>query len=61
MGLLFIACLQLSPSFGLGLMAEMREQMEVSKMFVGILGSVGTVFGLIGYIIFFKWGQKNLI
>jgi len=58
MGLLFIACLQLSPSFGLGLMAEMREQMEVSKMFVGILGSVGTVFGLIGYIIFFKWGKK---
>lgn len=58
LGLLFIACLQLSPSFGLGLMAKMREQMEVSKMFVGVLGSVGTVFGLIGYILYFKYGSK---
>lgn len=58
MGLLFIACLQLSPSFGLGLMATMRENLGVSKMFVGVLGSVGTIFGLIGYILFFKWGNK---
>jgi len=65
MGLLFIACLQLSPSFGLGLMAEMREHMGVSKIFVGVLGSVGTIFGLIGYILYFKWGKvfnlKNLL
>lgn len=58
MGLLFIACLQLSPSFGLGLMAEMRENLLVSKMFVGILGSVGTVLGLFGYIFYFKWGSR---
>jgi MFS family permease len=58
MGLFFIACLQLSPSFGLGLMAEMRETMGVSKIFVGVLGSVGTIFGLVGYILFFKFGNK---
>lgn len=57
-GLVFIVCLQLTPSFGLGLMAEMREHMGVSKMFVGLLGSVGTVVGLIGYIIYFKFGNK---
>lgn len=58
LGLAFIACLQLTPSFGLGLMAEMRENMGVSKMFVGLLGSVGTVFGLLGYILYFKFGSK---
>lgn len=57
-GLLFIACLQLTPSFGLGLMAQMREHLGVSKMFVGLLGSVGTVVGLFGYILYFKWGNK---
>ncbi len=57
-GLLFIGCLQLSPSFGMGLQAQMREVMGVSKMFVGLLGSVGTVFGLFGYILYFKWGNK---
>jgi len=57
-GLLFIACLQLTPSFGLGLMAEMREYLGVSKMFVGILGSVGSVFGVLGYIFYFKYGSR---
>jgi MFS family permease len=57
-GLVFIACLQLTPSFGLGLMAEMREHMGVSKMFVGLLGASGTVVGLIGYILYFKFGSK---
>jgi len=57
-GLVFIACLQLTPSFGTGLMAQMREVIGVSKMFVGVLGSVGTVFGLFGYILYFKWGNK---
>ena len=57
-GLVFIACLQLTPSFGLGLMAEMREHMGVSKMFVGLLGATGTVVGLIGYMLYFKFGSK---
>lgn len=57
-GLLFVACLQLTPSFGMGLMAQMREHLGVSKMFVGLLGGVGTIFGLLGYILYFKYGSK---
>lgn len=57
-GLIFIACLQLTPSFGLGLMAQMREHMHVSKMFVGLLGSVGSVIGLFGYVLYYKFGSK---
>ena len=57
-GLLFIACLQLSPSFGLPLMIKCREVLKVSKMFLGVLGALGTVLGVIGYLIYYKWVYK---
>jgi len=58
MGLLFIACLQFCPSFGTALMIKVREVMHVDKMFLGYLGAMGTVLGVIGYFIYYKWAYK---
>jgi len=51
--LLFIGCLQLCPSFGTALMIKAREELLVSKMFLGYLGATGTVLGLIGYGLYY--------
>lgn len=64
-GLLFIACLQFCPSFGTALMIKVREGLHVDKMFLGYLGAMGTVLGVIGYFIYYKWAyrlpMKNLL
>jgi len=57
-GLLFIACLNFCPSFGTALMIKVRETMLVDKMFLGYLGAMGTVLGVIGYMIYYKWAYK---
>jgi predicted MFS family arabinose efflux permease len=57
-GLLFIACLNFAPSFGTALMIRVREHMGVDKMFLGYLGAMGTVLGIIGYAIYYKWAYK---
>ena len=57
----FLFCYFLSPSFGTPLMVQMREVLNMDKMMIGILGSVGTVFGLGGYLLyFFKLHKYNL-
>lgn len=58
MGLIFIACLNFCPSFGTSLMAKLRETMGVGKLFLGYLGAMGTVLGIIGYLIYYKWAYK---
>ena len=58
MGLLFIACLNFCPSFGTALMIKLRETMFVDKLFLGYLGAMGTVLGIIGYLIYYKWAYK---
>lgn len=54
-----------SPSFGTPLMVQMREVLHMDKMMIGFLGSVGTVFGLIGYALYFfkyhKYEMKKLL
>jgi len=64
-GILFIAFLRFSPSFGNALMIRMREQMNIDKMFIGYLGATGTVLGLIGYALYywkaFKIPMKKLL
>lgn len=57
-GLLFIACLNFCPSFGTALMIKLRETMGVDKLFLGYLGAMGTVLGIIGYLIYYKWAYK---
>lgn len=57
----FLFCYFLSPSFGTPLMVQMREVLHMDKMMIGFLGSVGTVFGLLGYLFyFFKAHKYNL-
>jgi len=51
--LVFLFCFYLSPSFGVPLMVKMREVLHIDKMFIGLLGTVGTIFGLIGYALYF--------
>jgi len=58
MGLLFIACLNFCPGFGTALMIKMREGLHVDKMFLGYLGAMGTVLGIVGYILYYKWAYK---
>lgn len=64
-GILFIAFLRFSPSFGNALMIKMREQMSIGKMFIGYLGATGTVLGLIGYALYYwkahKFPMKKLL
>ena len=55
LGLFFVACLQFCPSFGTALMIKVREGLKVDKMFLGYLGAMGTVLGVIGYFIYYKW------
>ena len=57
-GLLFIACLNFCPSFGTALMIRCREIMGIDKLFLGYLGAMGTVLGIIGYLIYYKWAYK---
>ncbi len=57
-GLIFVACLQFCPSFGTALMIKAREVLQVDKMFLGYLGAMGTVLGVVGYLIYYKWAYK---
>ena len=57
-GLLFVACLQFCPSFGTALMIRVRETLMIDKLFLGYLGAMGTVLGVIGYFIYYKWAYK---
>jgi predicted MFS family arabinose efflux permease len=63
--MLFLFCYFLSPSFGTPLMVQMREVLHMDKMMIGFLGSVGTVFGLLGYLLYFlklhKWDLQKLL
>jgi len=63
--LFFVCFLQLCPSFGTALMIKAREELLVSKMFLGYLGATGTVLGIIGYALyywkFYKFPMKKLL
>ena len=39
-------------------MIKLRETMGVDKLFLGYLGAMGTILGIIGYIIYYKWAYK---
>ncbi len=61
LSLAFLFYFYLSPSFGIPLMVKMREVLHIDKMFIGVLGMTGTIFGLLGYILyFFKFHKFNL-
>jgi len=56
--ILFIAFLQLSPSFGTPLTIYARETLHVNKMFLGYLGATGEVLSVIGYLLYYRYCQK---
>jgi len=58
LGACFLYALYLPPSFGTPLMAYMRETMQIDKMFIGLLGTLGTATEILGFLVYLKWGHK---
>jgi len=54
----FLFCLWFSPSFGLALMFKMRDILNFNKIFIGLLGTTGSAFGILGAIIYWKICKK---
>lgn len=46
-----------SPSIGTPLMDKMRNELHFSKLWIGWLDTIGSVFGIIGALLYFKWGK----
>jgi len=64
-GLLFIVLLRFSPGFGTALMIKCREELMVDKMFLGYVGALGTVVGMVGYGLYYwkacKFNIKKML
>ena len=55
---LFIFLYKYSPSFGTPLFFIQRDSFKWGKMWIGILGTVSTVFGVVGALLYYKFSQK---
>jgi MFS family permease len=55
---LFIFLYKYSPSFGTPLFFIQRDGFKWSKMWIGTLGSISTVFGVVGAMLYYKFSQK---
>jgi hypothetical protein len=55
---LLIFLYKYSPSFGTPLMFIQRDTFKWSKIWIGGLGSIGTVFQIIGALLYYKFNQK---
>ncbi len=55
---LFIFLYKYSPSFGTPLFFIQRDEFKWGKIWIGALGTIGTAFGIIGSIIYYKVSQK---
>ena len=55
---LFVLFYKYSPSFGTPLFFIQRDTFKWSKVWIGVLGTAGTVFGIIGSLIYYKFSQK---
>lgn len=55
---LFIFLYKYSPSFGTPLFFIQRDVFKWGKVWIGFLSSAGTVFGIIGSILYYKFSQK---
>ena len=58
LGLVFIILLRFSPGFGTALMIKCREELFIDKMFLGYVGAIGTVVGMIGYGLYYWKAYK---
>ncbi|MFH1397051.1 MAG: MFS transporter [Candidatus Omnitrophota bacterium] len=55
---LFIFLYKFSPSFGTPLFFIQRDIFKWNKVWIGTLGTIGTVFGIIGSLLYYKFSQK---
>jgi hypothetical protein len=55
---LFIFLYKYSPSFGTPLFFVQRDSFKWDKMWIGTLGTLSTVFGVIGALLYYKFSQK---
>jgi len=55
---LFIFLYKYSPSFGTPLFFIQRDTFKWGKIWIGTLGTISTVFGIIGSILYYKFSQK---
>ena len=58
LALVFLFCLWFSPSFGLALRWKMRDVLHFNELFIGLLGTTGAGFGILGAIIYGKICRK---
>lgn len=55
---LFIFLYRYSPSFGTPLFFIQRDSFKWGKIWIGVLGTIGTAFGIIGSLLYYKFSQK---
>jgi len=55
---LFIFLYKYSPSFGTPLFFIQRDTFKWGKIWIGGLGTIGTLFGIIGSILYYKFSQR---
>jgi MFS family permease len=55
---LFIFLYKYSPSFGTPLMFIQRDSFKWDKVFIGVIGTAGTVFSIFGSLLYYKFSQK---
>jgi len=55
---LFIFLYKYSPSFGTPLFFIQRDSFKWSKMWIGSLSSISTLFGVIGALLYYKFSQR---
>jgi MFS family permease len=55
---LFIFLYKYSPSFGTPLLFIQRDSFKWSKIWIGVFGSIGTVFEITGALLYYKFSQR---
>jgi len=55
---LFIFLYKYSPSFGTPLFFIQRDAFKWGKVWIGVLATIGTVFSILGSILYYKFSQK---
>ncbi len=54
---LFMFCLWFSPSVGTPILNKMREDLHLSKIWIGWLSTIGAICSLVGALLYFKFSK----
>ena len=54
---IFLFLFWFSPSFGTPLMDKMRGTLHFSKIWIGWLDTIGSIFGIVGALLYFKYNK----